>query len=162
MDFSRLSRPEAVGAAAAVVLLVSLFFLPWYSLADNPTREMGEGFICGEGEFSCTGWETFPILGPLLVLAAAAPLILAYIVVRGHKLSWAPGEATMVAGFAAAVLLFYNGIIDKPGSGFAEIGVSLDYGYGVALVAAVGIAVAGYWRSVVAAGPRQRSAPGTV
>ena len=52
---------------------------------------------------------------PLLLLAAIAPPILAYIVVRGHKLSWAPGELTMVAGFTAFVLIAYNGIIDPPG-----------------------------------------------
>ena len=40
----------------------------------------------------------------------------------------------MIAGFAATVLIAYNGIIDKPGTGPAEIGVSLDYGYWVALL----------------------------
>ena len=45
----------------------------------------------------------------------------------------------MVAGFAAIVLIAYNGILDKPGSGIAEIGVILDYGYWVALVASLGI-----------------------
>ena len=44
-----------------------------------------------------------------------APLILAYIVARGHKISWAPGELTMVVGFTAFVLIRYNGIIDPPG-----------------------------------------------
>ena len=39
----------------------------------------------------------------------------------------------MIAGFAATVLILYNGIIDKPGKGPAEIGVSLDYGYWIAL-----------------------------
>ena len=101
MDFSRLSRPEALGAAAGVLLVVSLFFFPWYSLTETEMRAAGEGFLCGEGEFSCTGWETFPILGPLLILAAAAPLILAFIVVRGIELSWVPGEATMIAGFGS-------------------------------------------------------------
>ena len=41
----------------------------------------------------------------------------------------------MVVGFALMVLIGYNGIIDKPGSGPAEVGVSLDYGYWVALLA---------------------------
>ena len=40
----------------------------------------------------------------------------------------------MVGGFAAFVLIGYNGIIDKPGSGIAETGVSLDYGYWIALL----------------------------
>ena len=47
----------------------------------------------------------------------------------------------MIAGFTATVLIAYNGIIDKPGSGPAEIGVGLDYGYWIALVCAIAIAV---------------------
>ena len=35
----------------------------------------------------------------------------------------------MVAGFTAFVLIAYNGIIDPPGSGIAEIGVSKEIGY---------------------------------
>jgi hypothetical protein len=81
--------------------------------------------------------------------------------VRGHRLSWQPGEMTMVAGFAAAVLIAYDGIIDKPGSGVSEIGVSLDYGYWIALVASIGIAATGFLRSQ-AGQQRQRKAPGTV
>ena len=34
-----------------------------------------------------------------LLAGALSPLILAWIIVRGHKLSWAPGEMTMVVGF---------------------------------------------------------------
>ena len=44
----------------------------------------------------------------------------------------------------------------------SEIGVSLDYGYWVALVAAIGIAVVGFTRSIESGGRRTRKAPGTV
>ena len=147
MDFSKLSRWEVVGAVASLVLVLSLIFLPWYDLGDNPERVAGNGFICGIGEFSCTGWETFPILRWLLLLAAAAPLILAYIVVRGHKLSWAPGEMTMVVGFTAFVLILYNGVIDPPGQRLEEIGITKQIGYYVALLASLGIATAGIMTS---------------
>ena len=41
----------------------------------------------------------------------------------------------MVAGFAAFVLIIYNGIIDKPGAGAGRSsGVSLAIGYWVALL----------------------------
>ncbi len=116
MDLSKLSRSEIVGVLAGVILVVALFFLNWYSLDHNPLRDHGQGFICGKDQYQCTGFETFPILRWLLILAAAAPLILAWIVIRGHKLSWAPGELTMVIGFTAFVLIAYNGIIDRPGS----------------------------------------------
>lgn len=164
MDFSRLDRNRLIlGSISGGLMVISILFLPWYSLDANPSRVAGapDTWICGTGDYSCTGFETFPIARWLLLLAAFSPLILAWILVRGHKLSWAPGELTMVAGFTAMVLIGYNGIIDKPGQGVAEIGVSLDYGYFVALLGSTGIAATGFLRSQ--AGQRRvRKAPGTV
>ncbi len=168
MEFSRLNRTRVlIGAAGSALLIISLLFLPWYSLAENPQRIEGpdfnsDGFICGTGEFECTGFETFPILRWLLLAAAIAPLILAYILVRGHKLSYPPGEMTMVAGFASFVLISYNGLIDRPGSGVAEIGITLEYGYYIALFAAIIIAAVGFTRSLESGGRKARKAPGTV
>jgi hypothetical protein len=162
MDLSRISRSELIGAVASAALVISLFFLPWYDLAPNPQRDAGEGFICGTGEYSCTGFETFPILRWLLIGAAAAPLILSWILARGHKLSWQPGEMTMVVGFTAFVLILYNGVIDRPGSQIEEIGVSLAIGYWIALIAAAGISAAGVGRTLEAQRGALRKAPGTV
>jgi hypothetical protein len=169
VDFSRLNRTRVlVGGAAAAVLILSILFLPWYSLEhqvsripDNQSYDR-DAFICGEGDFSCTAFETFPIMRWLLLAAAVAPLILGYILVRGHKLSYPPGEMTMVAGFAATVLIAYNGIIDRPGNGIASAGVGLDYGYWLALIAAMAIGFTGFTRSLESGGRRQRKAPGTV
>jgi hypothetical protein len=167
VDFSRLNYPRlAVGLSSSALLLISLFFLPWYTVEENPQR-VGENanpdaFICGTGDFECTGFETFPIMRWLLILAALAPIILAYILVRAHKLSYPPGEMTMVAGFAAFVLIAYNGIIDKPGTGPAETGLSLDYGYWIALIASVAIAAVGWRRSLESGARKGRKAPGTV
>jgi hypothetical protein len=169
MDFSRLNyRRLAVGLSASALLIIAILFLPWYSLDHNPSRAVGgpsynpDAWICGTGDYECTGWETFPILRWLLLLAALAPIILAYILVRAHKLSYPPGEMTMVAGFAAMVLIGYNGIIDKPGTGIAETGVSLDYGYWIALIASVAIAAVGWTRSLESGARQKRKAPGTV
>ena len=130
MDFSRLNnRRVVVGGIASILLIVSILFMSWYSYDLNgidKSLDDPDAWICGTGETSCTGFETFPILRWLLLLAALAPLILGYIIVRGHKLSYPPGEITMLSGFAASVLIAYNGLIDKPGSGPAEIGLSLD------------------------------------
>jgi hypothetical protein len=168
MDFSRLNpRRVLAGAIASALLVISILFLPWYSLSDavsdNAARAKGDpsAFICGTGDLKCTGFETFPIARWLLLLAAIAPVILAYILVRGHRTSYPTGEMTMVAGFSAFVLIAYNGIIDKPGSGIAEAGVSLDYGYWIALVASLGIGITGLSRSQEGA-QRVRKAPGTV
>jgi hypothetical protein len=163
MDFSRLDRNRVLlGALGGGVLIISVLFLPWYSLSHNPARNGGEGFLCGTNDYSCNGFDTFPILRWLLLAGALAPLILAWIIVRGHQLSWAPGELTMVVGFAAMTLIGYNGLIDKPGTGTAEIGISLSYGYWLALLAAIAIAATGFLRSLASGGRKERKAPGTV
>ena len=38
-------------------------------------------------------------------------MILTWIVARGHKLGWRPGEVTMVAGMIGVTLVLCNGII---------------------------------------------------
>jgi hypothetical protein len=68
---------------------------------------------------------------------------------------------TMVVGFTMMVLICYNGIIDKPGSGPAEEGVCLDSGYWLALLCTSAFAATGFLRSP-AGQRRQRKAPGTV
>jgi hypothetical protein len=161
MDFSKRSKTDVIGAIAALVMVFSLIFLDWFSLAETDPRSAGEDFICGVGQYTCTGWDTFPIMRWLLLAAATAPFILTYIIMRGHKLSWAPGEMTMVVGFAMLVLIGYNGIIDRPGSGTSEIGVGLDYGYWIALISTMAIAATGFLRSQ-AGQKRERKAPGTV
>jgi len=162
VDFSRLDRNRTLlGLSGALLIAISLLFLPWYSLSHISTRPQNALWICGTNDYSCTGFETFPIMRWPLLLAALAPAILAWIIVRGHKLSWAPGELTMVVGFIATILIVYNGIIDKPGSGAQEVGVGLDYGYWLALLGAIAISLTGFLRSQ--AGQRhQRKAPGTV
>jgi hypothetical protein len=162
MDFSRLNPKRTVfGGAMSLLLVVSLLFFPWYSLTDVPERDVAPDrhYICGVGELTCTGWEVFPVLRWLLLLVALAPPILAWILIRGHKLTWAPGELTMVAGFAAAILIAYNGIIDRPEETF---GLGLDYGYWLALLAALGIAATGFSRALESGAGQGRKTPGTV
>jgi hypothetical protein len=162
VDFSRLDRNRTLlGGTAAILFIIALFLLPWFSIHVTPQQTRQDAWICGTRDTSCTGFETFPIDRWLLLAGALSPLILAWIIVRGHKLSWAPGEATMVVGFTMMVLIGYNGIIDKPGSGVTQNFVSLDYGYWIAFVCAIGIAATGFLRSQ-AGQRRQRKAPGTV
>ena len=162
MDFSRLDRNRVLlGGVASIVVIVSLLFLPWYSLTHTSTRgptSESSTWICGTNDYSCTGFETFPVLRWLLIAGALSPLILAWIIVRGHKLSWAPGEVTMVVGFTMMTLIGYNGIIARPGDTF---GIGLDYGYWLALLGSIAIAATGFLRSQVGQ-KRERKAPGTV
>lgn len=156
LDFSRLRPAELVGALGSVLVILSVF-LQWFSLTDTPQRVQQNDWICGTGSTTCTAWDTFPILRFLLLAAASAPLILAWIVIRGHKLSWPPGEVTMLVGLTAAVLVGFNGVVKRPG----EFGVSLSYGYVVAFLAGCTIAGAGIWRTIESGGGAKRKPPGT-
>jgi hypothetical protein len=161
VDFRRLGQGDIVAAAGGLLLFISMF-LPWFSVdADPPESEN----LCGAGVDSCSGFDTFsfftaliiPGMDLLLVGAAIAPWILVWIVVRGHELSWPPGEVTMIVGAAAATLILYNGIIDRVG---AREFVSLDIGWYLGLLGALGI-VAGGAISQVRRGGVTRKPPGT-
>jgi hypothetical protein len=158
VDFSKLDRSELIGVIAGVVLAGSLF-LPWYSLGTSVVRDEDADWVCGVGSNSCSAFDTFPILRWLLLLAAAAPIILTYIVIRGHQLTWPRGELTAIAGLTAIVLIGFNGFVDKPSEN--DIAISLDYGYFIALLASVGIFFAGGFRAVESGGGAQRKPPAT-
>jgi hypothetical protein len=159
LDFSRLKRFEVYGLVAAALLVVALF-LPWFNLSHVPERVRQDAWVCGTGNYQCSGWETFPINRWLFLAAAAAPLILSYLIVTQQKGQYPTGEFTMTVGLAVIVLVGFNGLISKPGSGF-EFGISLTYGYFLAILAGIGLAVAGALRSLESGGGAQRKPPAT-
>jgi hypothetical protein len=160
VDFSRLRGSEAIGAAAGFVLIISLF-LEWFSLGGGQERFNQDAWICGTGNTSCSAWATFPILRWLLILAALAPVILAYLVVTDAELSWPAGEVTTIVGFTAIVLIGYNGIVDKPGAAIKEFGISLSWGYWIGLLAAIALVIAGGLRTLESGGGAPRKPPAT-
>jgi hypothetical protein len=161
-DLRRVSRWELVGVAASVVLVASLVALPWFSLAHTATRRAGDGFLCGAGHYQCTGFAAFPLLRWVLIVAACSSPILTYILARGRAMRWPPGEMTMIVGTLSAMLIAYNGIVDKPGAGIAEAGIGLDYGYVVGLACAIAIAIAGTMRAADTELRRPRRPPGVL
>src|SRR3954465_3161580 len=135
MNLSRLGRGEFLAVLGGLLLALGVF-LPWY--ATNPDNRNAN--VDG-GTGSCSAWAAHPILRWLLLAAAAAPLILAWVIVRDHELSWPRGEMTAVVGMVALVLVLYVRVIDKPGTPRAQI--SLQIGWylsvlGCALIAAGG------------------------
>jgi hypothetical protein len=155
----RVQRIELLGVASALLLLVSLF-LEWFSLTDTRERIQQKAWVCGEQVYSCSAWDTFPINRWLLVAAAAAPIILTYFVLTSQRGKYPTGEFTMTVGLAVIVLVGYNGLIQKPG-GEAQFGVSLSLGYLVAILAGIGITIAGALRSLESGGGAGRKPPAT-
>jgi hypothetical protein len=142
LDLSKLSPGEYMGMGAALVLFLSLF-LPWFTTSDsNEFSQLNDGAIANGA--SASAWEVFSTLDILLVLACSAPFILSWILARGHKLTWKPGEVTMIVGMTAFVLILCNGIIlGRPGD---SVDIGLGIGYFVGLLAAAGMLAAGYLR----------------
>jgi hypothetical protein len=122
MKFEELDRGEALAVIGGVLMLISLF-LDWYSLGDKYAVLNG----CHGPNASCTGWAALTITRFWIILASLAPVILAWVIVRGHALSWPRGELTAVVALAALTMIIFRGVIDKPGSPPGEITVSFGW-----------------------------------
>ena len=151
MHLGRLSRSEWTAVAGGLLLAVAIF-LPWYGTSENPNAEIDGA----RGDFSA--WEVHPILRWLLLLAALAPLILAWIVLRDHELSWPRGELTAVVAMAALVLVLYNGIVTRPGEPRSQI--SLQIGWFLAVVGILLMMAGGARRATEV--ERKRKPPGVM
>lgn len=151
MHPKNLSTAEIVAAAGGVLLAIAIF-LTAYVPSDNPNA------IIGGARESVTAWEIHSILRWLLLAAALAPIILTYIVLRDHQLSWPRGELTAVIGIFAIGLVFYNGILDRPGEPAGQI--SLGIGWFGMFVGAMLIFGGGALRS--AESERRRKPPGVL
>lgn len=126
MDLSRLHRSEWLAMLGALVLAISTFLKAYETKPDNANANI-DG-VKGTLSF----FDVHPLLGPLMLLAAIAPFVLAYIIARDHQLSWARGEMTAVVAIAAFGLLVYSGLIDRPGEPSGQI--ELEFGwYGMLL-----------------------------
>jgi hypothetical protein len=127
MDFKQLDRGEAVAVIGGILLGISVF-LSWYSLG-NRFASLGS---CRGPHTTCSAWSSLLILRFLLLAAAAAPAILAWIIIRGHALSWPRGELTAVTALTALTMILFRGLVDRPGTPPGEI--SISWGWFVALV----------------------------
>src|SRR3954467_5336687 len=112
------------------ILLAIGLFLPWYHLENQLVEINGQ-----RGPASLTGWQGHAIIRWVLLAAAGAPLILSWIILRGHALSWPRGEMTAVVSVAAIGLIGYNPVLGEPGPVSAL--VSLRVGVFVSLLGAI-------------------------
>jgi hypothetical protein len=140
MHFKELSRGELLATIGGVLLLISLT-LSWFALANRHAILNS----CHGPNASCTGWASLSALRYILLVTAIAPAILAWIIIRGHALSWPRGELTAVIALSALAMTLFIGVLDKPGSPRSEISIST--GWWVALVADLLILFGSIWRA---------------
>src|SRR5437763_2085357 len=148
MHLNQLNRGELIAIVGGILIGISLV-LPWYTLGNANATLNG----CKGPDQSCTGWASLSGLRFLLLIAAVAPAVLAYIIIRGHALSWPRGELTAVVALAALTFIVFRGLIDRPGSPPGEIGLS--YGWFVALAGGILILAGSIWRSRASAARRK-------
>jgi hypothetical protein len=153
VDVKALNKGELLAIAGGILLGLSIF-LPWYSLG-NQFAALNK---CHGPNTTCTGWHSILVLRFVLLAGAAAPLILAWVIIRGHALSWPRGELTAVVGVTAFVLVLFRGVIDKPGAPADQI--SVTYGWFMALGGSLLIIAGAAWR--YQEGAPRRNPPGVL
>ena len=147
MHPSNISRSELIASFGGLLLLVGVF-LPWYV----PNTDNRNAVVAGSRE-AVSAWDAHTLLRFLFIAAAIAPLILAYIVMREHELSWPRGELTAVVAIAAFGIIGYSGIIDRPGDPPGEIGLGL--GWFLAMAGVILMAIGGAMRASGTERPRK-------
>jgi hypothetical protein len=150
LDLSLLGVPELVLCIAGPVLLVTLFFVPWFSVD-------GTGTIHGH-HGSATGWQTYTFLRYFLLWCGVGAFILPWMVARRHDdIAWRRGEMTAVHGLIGITLLLLNGLAFAPGNPPGS--THIEVGYLVALVVLAAFVYAGV-RSADRHEPVPRRPPG--
>jgi hypothetical protein len=168
LDFHLLGLSELVAAIGATALVWSLW-LPWFGTSCESTSpptpagcnphslfDAKPGVDRAVGQFDAV--EAFATLPLLLLIAAAIPLVGAWVVARGSRSDFSPGEGVMIAGIYATVLVLLNGLIlGRPGD--QTVDVSLQWGYFVAIAGALGIAAGGVLRRARELGGARKPQP---
>jgi hypothetical protein len=152
MKRAELQRSELIAIVGGLLMALGLF-LTWYHLKNGNVSIANQ-----TGPADLSGWTVHTIIRWLLLAAAAAPLILAWIILRGHALSWPRGEMTAVSSVAAVGLIGYSAFIDKPGD-VASL-ISLRPGIFLALLGA--LAMLGGSALRASATERPRKPPGVI
>jgi hypothetical protein len=167
-DIRRVKRSELIGFLGSAILFGSLF-LNWFATscaslaaAQAPHATCNDNSRLHGDYGSFNAFQTYGILDWLLVAACVAPFILAYIIARGHELTWRPGEVTMIVGITSFALILVNGIIlGRPGGDDPQnVDISIQIGYWIGLLGSACIAFGGFVRQ--AESIRGRKPPGVL
>jgi hypothetical protein len=137
--FSRLRRGELLAGAAALVLLVCMFVVPWYGL-NSSVASIAERLGVAT---SLNGWQALTSLRWLMLVTILAALTLAYLqgTRRAPALPATLSLIVTVLGGLTALGLIYRVLINVPG---ANSVVDRKAGGFIGLVSGCAIAYGGY------------------
>jgi hypothetical protein len=146
MDFSKLRHGELIGAAGGLLLLITLFFVDWYSAGASVTLPLGTT-VSVEGDFGPWDGEGFlGFVANLIILAAALSAVgLAVLTATSRTVALPVAASAMTAALGiAAVAMVLLRMIFQPGPN--EL-VDLKFGILLALIASLIVAYGG-WESM--------------
>lgn len=139
MTLARLRGGEWIATAGAVILLASMFLLPWYRVTSG-SGASGSGL---SHPFTVDGWHALTTLRWLMLATIVAALALASFQAARHAPA-IPVVLSMIVnvlGIVTALALIVRVLIDPPGL----VGnVSTQAGAYVGLLAAIVLALAAY------------------
>lgn len=129
LKLQRLTSGEQIAAGSALALFVCMFF-GWFNF----------------GFDAVSAWESLHFISPILAIAIAATLGIAFMKATERSLGDIPdGSAIFALGCLATALILFR-LIDpvSAGSGEFRVSGSVEAGLFLGLLAAAGIAVGGY------------------
>lgn len=140
MDPSRLRSGELVAGTGGLVLLASMFLLPWFGL---PGTLEPTALTLRTVRTSLNGWHSLTSLRWLILLSILAALVLVFVQATNEAPAIPVTMSVVVAilGSLTALALVYRVLIDVPGAGSM---IERKAGGFIGLVAAGAIAYGGY------------------
>lgn len=104
-EVSRLRRGEVIAGAAALLLLVDLFLLPWFDVLNGVTT------------VRVNGWDALAIIRWLILLSGAVGLALTYSqgARRGPALPATLSVIATVLGAVTTLALAWRALVSNPG-----------------------------------------------
>jgi hypothetical protein len=143
MDFGKLRRGEWIAAAGGLLLLITLFFVDWYSAGASVTLPLGTT-VSVSGDFGA--WDSegfFGFLANLVILAAALSAVgLAVLTATSRTVALPVAASALTASLGiGAVAMVLLRMLFQPGPN--EL-IDLKFGILLALIASLVVAYGGW------------------
>jgi len=150
MDTNRISQGEMIAAIAALLLLIVMFVLTWFSLSADGESEI---FLNAAGvDTGVNAWQAFDLIDIILFVTILVAVGGALVAANATSVNTPVAVSSITAGLGIlSFLLVLFRVISPPGSGDIPdaAGIGIDRGIGVWLGLILTAAIAfGGWRAM--------------